>query len=463
MISYLFAITAGASMVLLAGWLVWINGSHRATRAFAFVSATKGLALACLSLAVISTSLASARLFMTLAPAFTYAAIFGIAYFAVVYPKPARWLPDGWSGPALFFLPLLALEIALLANPELNRPLGTLTDTGIDAIPRWALSAPQGPFGSFQTLMDLVMAVVAFVFAREYFDSRPGRRRTTLLLVSLGFFVPAACSCLMAAIGVQMRGVMPPPVDPTAFNYLEMAMFGAWFVLLGGLVVYLGVRALRTENPTVRRHVALFAFVLVLAATVGTLVAWVPSPEASIRAIFAMLGLWSLLGALLVTYAVVRQRLFDIDIKLKLTLKRSTVAAIFVAVYFAVSESAAVLFEGFWGSPYLGIAAAAGLLLVLSPLERFAGRLAGEAMPRTRPLGDLDRDERAAFYREHLELIWMDERISAKDRLVLASLRQKLGLDPETAERLELEVVGGNRGDPTDAFPRGISSIDSKA
>ena len=445
MIAYLFAIAAGASMVLLAGWLAWINGGHRATRAFAFVSGAKGLALICLCLAVISTDVSSARLYLTLAPAFTYAAIFGITYFATVYPKPASWLPDGLPGPALFLLPLLLLEVTLFVNPDLNRPLATLTETGIDTIPRWVMSAPQGPLGSSQTLLDLVMAVVAFAFAREYFESRPGRRRTTLLLVSLGFFAAAACSCLMAAIGIQIRGAMPQPVDPTVFNYLEILMFGVWVLLLGGLLSYLGAKALRATDPAVRPQVALYAFVLAISAAMGALVAFVPSPETSIRGIFLMLGFWSLVGAFLVAHAVIRQNLFDIDVKLKLTLQRSTVAAIFVAAYFAVSESAARLFEEFSGSAYLGIGAATCLLFMLAPLERFAARVASEAMPHTRPLSELENDERVSFYREHLELVWMDEQISAKDRLVLAKLRQKLGLDLETAERLELEIIGASR------------------
>jgi hypothetical protein len=39
--------------------------------------------------------------------------------------------------------------------------------------------------------------------------------------------------------------------------------------------------------------------------------------------------------------------------------------------------------------------------------------------------------------------MWMDGHLSPKDRLVLANLRTRLGLDPETAERIELEVLAG--------------------
>ena len=133
--------------------------------------------------------------------------------------------------------------------------------------------------------------------------------------------------------------------------------------------------------------------------------------------------------------------LFDIDVKLKLTVKRSTVAAVFVTAYFLVSEIAAQLFEDFSGSAYLGIAAAGLLLLIINHIERIVSVFVDGSMPNTKPLPELDSTESIAFYRDQVELMWMDGGLTPKDRLVLANLRAKLQLGAEIAEKIELEIV----------------------
>ena len=113
-----------------------------------------------------------------------------------------------------------------------------------------------------------------------------------------------------------------------------------------------------------------------------------------------------------------------------------------MAVYFLVSEIAAQLFEDFSGSAYLGIAAAGLLLLVIGRVERFVSAFIDGSMPNTKPLPELDDEESIAFYRDQVELMWMDGVLTPKDRLVLANLRSKLRLGAETAEQIELRVVG---------------------
>jgi len=48
----------------------------------------------------------------------------------------------------------------------------------------------------------------------------------------------------------------------------------------------------------------------------------------------------------LVAYGVMRVQLFDVDLRIKRTLKRSTVAAAFVATFFVVSEFAGIYLSG---------------------------------------------------------------------------------------------------------------------
>lgn len=245
---YAVPLAAGAVMVLLAGWLLRVNARHGATQAFTFVLVARGLALASLTASLLAPSVEAARVAATLYSSLSLATIFGVVYFVGMYPARRAWLPRGPAGPLVVFLPLLVLEILIVLNPDLIRPMGLLTEAGPEAMFRWVLGSPQGPFGIAPTVLDVAMAVPAFALARDYLRTSRGKRRSTLLIVSLGFFAPAACSCLMAGAFLQLRGGAPRPVDPSVFNYVEMAVFGIWFVVLSTMLGYLGVHTLRSRE-----------------------------------------------------------------------------------------------------------------------------------------------------------------------------------------------------------------------
>jgi hypothetical protein len=428
---------AGIVMFALAAWLLWLSPERRQARAFSLLLFIRGLSLVALTAGPTASNLEITALAMTLYPPLCLGATACVLYFLAVYPAPRPWLPAGVLGPALFFGPVAVVVAWAVLDPSLVTLAGPPTERGPQALFDLYMPARKGPIGVAPTLFDLTLIVPAFVLVRDYLRSRPGRKKSTLLMVSLGFFAPAACSCLVAGALLQLREGAPRPPSPSVFNHVEMGIFFAWFVVMIVLVGYLVVTAVREPEPGNRRAAWMFAALVVLSAATGGATALFRDPLDATAAIFAMLAAWSMLGALIVTFGVVRHSLFDIDVRFKRTLERSTVAAVFVAVYFLVSESAAELFAGFSGSAYLGIGAAALLLLALHPLERVAAAFAGGAMPKVKPLLDLDRMERVAFYREHL----MDGVISAKDRLVLANLRSRLQLEAEIAEQIELDIV----------------------
>jgi hypothetical protein len=436
---------AGIFMFALSGWLLWLSPERRQARAFSLLLSVRGLSLVALSAGPTATTIEVARLGTTLYPPLCLLATASVLYFLAVYPAPRPWLPRGMLGPALFFGPVAAVVVWAILDPNLVTPSGPPTDLGPQAMFDSYMRSRKGPIGVAPTLFDLTLIVPAFVLVRDYLGSGAGRKRSTLLLVSFGFFAPAACSCLVAAAFLQMREGAPRPTDPSLFNYGEMGVFAAWFVVMIALVGYLAIRAIREPEAGNRRAARMFAALVILSAVTGGATALFRDPLDAGAAIFVMVAAWSTLGALIVTYGVVRHSLFDIDVRFKRTLERGTVAAVFVAVYFLVSEAAAELFADFSGSAYLGIGAAALLLLALHPLERVALAFAGGAMPKVKPLPNLDRAERVEFYREHLELMWMDGVLSAKDRLVLAKLRSRLQLEADIAERIELEIVSSGR------------------
>ncbi len=432
---------AGLVMLILGSWLLWISPERRQARAFSLLLGIRGLSLIALTVVMTATTPAMFRLGQTLYPLLCLAAVFAVLYFIAVYPAPRSWLPRGALGPLLVFGPLAVVIGWAFLDPSLVSPSPEPAAVGLANSFNWFMASTRGPIGVAPTLLDLTMIAPALVLVRAFSNAGPGRARSTLLLVSFGFFVPAACSCLMAGAFLQLRGGTPRPTNPSVFNYVEMGIFGLWFVVMIALLVYLGIRALRDPEASNRRAAAMFAGLVVASAVVGASTALFEDPMNVAAAIFVMVACWSLLGALLVTYGVLRHSLFDIDLRFKRTLERGTIAAVFVVVYFVVTESAAELFADFSGSTYLGIAAAALLFFVLHPLERLVATLTGGAMPNTKPLAELAAAERDDFYREQIRLMWMDGALTAKDRMVLANLRSRIRLEADAAERIELEVL----------------------
>lgn len=141
----------------------------------------------------------------------------------------------------------------------------------------------------------------------------------------------------------------------------------------------------------------------------------------------------------LILYALVRHQILNFELRLKRTLRQSTLAAIFVAVFFVVSESAAAFFQGSVGT-YLGIAAAGLLVLTFAPLQRMAERLTDAAMPHVRPTPEYLAYKKLEVYRAAVEVAHESNGIDERERAILQRLREKLDLAPQDADALEAEV-----------------------
>lgn len=437
-------LVSGAIMILLAPVLLWLNPRDRANRAFSTVLLLTGLFAVGHNLAVASADPGTSTRFMMLGAGSLVGVIFASAYFASVYPRPRPWLPKGALGPALFALPAVVLVGALSLVPGAMPPPETITSrTVVDSFLRG-----HDPGKSVSLLWHIVYLVIALVFVRDYLRIPEGRRRSTLFLVGLGFFTPAACTCAVFRFAWRFRagnfswneagGI----AEATSLHVMEDAFLIVWAVALLALLGYLRVAAVRSRDRDTYRQLRLFLFVALASTALGVGFALFMDPRSGSEATLAAYSLLSLLGLLLVSYAVVRYRLFDIDVKVKLALTRSTVLGSFVAVFFAVTEAVQYLFADVTGSAFFGIGAAASLVLFQTPLKRMAEGIADAAMPSTTPLSALDPAECRYFYREHVELLWMDGTITPKDRLVLTSLRDRLGLTPEAAEEIEFAVIG---------------------
>lgn len=143
----------------------------------------------------------------------------------------------------------------------------------------------------------------------------------------------------------------------------------------------------------------------------------------------------------LLAYGILRTQLFDIDVKIKATLKQSTIAAIFIAVFFMVSEGAAVFFQDWSGSTFLGIAAAGLLVFVLAPLQRLAERVGDAAMPDVAETPDYFAYRKMTVFRAALESALQDGEMTTRERLTLTRLMAELGITPQDAAAMEQDVL----------------------
>ena len=140
----------------------------------------------------------------------------------------------------------------------------------------------------------------------------------------------------------------------------------------------------------------------------------------------------------LIAYGILRAHLFDIDLRIRWTIKQSTVAAIIVTIIFVVSEGADRFLSAELGN-FAGLLAAAVVVFFLAPLQRFGERIASAAMPNTR-----DTPEYLAYRKLQVyEAALIDARqggVSPKERALLDTLRDSLEISPANAAALERDL-----------------------
>ncbi|MDX1461127.1 MAG: hypothetical protein R3348_08730 [Xanthomonadales bacterium] len=149
--------------------------------------------------------------------------------------------------------------------------------------------------------------------------------------------------------------------------------------------------------------------------------------------------LGTLVAVPLIAYGILRAHLFDIDLKIKWTIKQSTVAGIFVAVMFLISEGASTFLSNELGN-VVGLLAAAVLMFFLAPLQRLADRVASAAMPNTDNTPEYKAFRKMQVYESAVSEALIEGGISDKERNLLRHLRNSLGISEADAETIEREL-----------------------
>jgi hypothetical protein len=171
---------------------------------------------------------------------------------------------------------------------------------------------------------------------------------------------------------------------------------------------------------------------------------YVVDPDAS-STIYIVYALGTLLAVPLVAYGILRSQLFDIDLRIRWTVKQSTLAAVFITLIYLLSEGADRILSEEFGN-FGGLLASAIVIFFLAPLQRFAEGVATLAMPNTR-----NTPEYAAFRKLQVYEAAVEEAlpggISEKERKLLNHLRNSLDVSATDAETLERDLlVKSDRG-----------------
>lgn len=427
-------------MYALAVWLMYLAPGNRAHRSFSvvlFLWAGAALAQTLFDVHNRTSSAGSAATTAGLnALVFVSGSmlLFALAWFVSVYPSERGPLA-GRRGRWSLLLAGLTVPVLFVVKPGLWRTYVFGSDG--------SLVAAHG-IGPLYLVLHAAVAgtgIAGFLLARAHAGSGPGRRRRSIFLVALGFLLYGLYRGLNGALdwfvagGSGMENV-PAGLAGTDVWLYVVGSYGL-YLLAFPLVLWGAWLLLRDASPDPGRRRSTRAMLLVLyaaALALGAVRQFASLPR------FVTLGLVNLTFPLLATYALVRHQLFGIDLRVNWTVKQSTVAGVFVAVFFAASEGAQVLFADFAGNEIVGVAAAALLVFAIAPLQRVGERVANAAVPPEQaaaPVGEGDPEE---TYRHLAEQAWADGALERSERGLLDRARESLGLDRETAMRIEQEA-----------------------
>jgi len=167
-------------------------------------------------------------------------------------------------------------------------------------------------------------------------------------------------------------------------------------------------------------------------------------PEMNTMNAVAWLGklvyaLGTLLAVPLIAYGILRTQLFDIDLRIRWTIKQSTVAAAILAIVFLVSEGASQFLSAELGN-VAGLLAAAVVMFFLAPLQRFAEGVASAAMPNTKNTPEYTMFRKMQVYEEAVSEAYYEGGISEKERALLVRLRDSLGISVSDADAIESDL-----------------------
>jgi len=260
---------------------------------------------------------------------------------------------------------------------------------------------------------------------------RPFARKT----VRIGIALASTALFFIVIFGsVKVGGTLLYLMLSLLFTFALVASIHAWYVATGIARSRAGIFALAFGIRDICwGFVYAAAIWLIWSGTYQV----VDSEASGLPYIIYALG--TLLAVPLIAYGILKTQMFDIDLRIRWTIKQSTLAAAVVAIIFVLSEGANQFLSEELGSVG-GLLAAAIVVFFLAPLQRFAERVAGMAMPNTQNTPEYVSYRKMQVYESAVSEALQEGGISNKERTLLNHLRDSLGISPVDAEAFEREL-----------------------
>jgi hypothetical protein len=158
-----------------------------------------------------------------------------------------------------------------------------------------------------------------------------------------------------------------------------------------------------------------------------------------VPAYYIVYTLGTLFAVPLIAYGILRTQLFDIDLRIRWTIKQSTLAGVFVAIMFVISEGASEFLAAELGA-VSGLLAAGVVMFFLAPLQRFAERVATVAMPNTENTPEYAVFRKMQVYEAAFSEAQHEDGVSDRERALLVRLRDSLDISASDAQAIENDL-----------------------
>lgn len=320
----------------------------------------------------------------------------------------------------------------------------TLVSTGfIDSVLPAGLQESSG----YETwlLAEVVVHTIGDCLMLALYPSFLAAALQTRLTRSLGSRTAMVGVSVVAAVAGVMVFVVPGDLAPVPLYLMLSILFG--FALVASVQAWreaAGVARARARSFAIAFGIRDVCWGIVYGAAIWLAFSGdyaVVEPDVT-SPIYLLYALGTLLAVPLIAYGILRTQLFDIDLRIKWTIKQSTVAAIFIAVVYLVSEGAERFLSEELGG-WAGLLASGLVVFFLAPLQRFAETVASAAMPNTENTPQYAAFRKLQVYESSLSEAMLGG-ISDKERVLLDTLRDTLGVSPADAAMLEKDLQEGH-------------------
>jgi hypothetical protein len=312
---------------------------------------------------------------------------------------------------------------------------------GSDSTARVLFSAHFIALFLFVPLLFRFLATIDAPVARPLI-SRAGRLLPWLLFTAENVLFLVRPTLCIAGIREAWWGGRMLDAGPLAnFGYSASGL-AALYSLIVAISAYRHAAPGTAAKERARRYAIAFGVndAVVLLVTTIVPLAYGATHHAEIRPI-EFIFVWAIpivstVFVTLMAYGILRAQLFDIDLRLASGLRRGAIAAIVLFAFLTTAKLAEQFISDELGY-VIGAFAAAALVFVHKPVERFAARFSSAMLPGVEASPAYVAFRKLEVYLEAVEAAYEDGQISPADRVILNRLRDKLGVEAVDAKRLE--------------------------